>query len=108
MADPDEQIPVLWDFIPMYLRPYPDDLTVLDLCNDWIIEGVKLRHDFQSTAATESHQRQLGHAAPMSGFAQVRSAARIPPTARDITNQYTLLIHLIKKKLFEIENKALM
>jgi hypothetical protein len=108
MADPEEHIPELWDFIPMNLRPYPDDLTVLDLCNDWIIEGVKLRHDFQSTAATESHQRQLGHAALLSGFAQVRNDARNPATAKDIANQYTLLTHLIKTKLFDIENKALM
>jgi hypothetical protein len=108
MADPERPIPEVWDFIPPVLRPYPDDLDVLDLVNDWVIEGVKLRHDFQSAAATESHERQLGHAALLSGFAQTGRSAGVPATARDIANQYTVLINLIKPKLFKIENKALM
>jgi hypothetical protein len=108
MADPEPPIPELWHLIPMAYRPYPDDLDVLNLVNDWVIEGVKLRHDFQSAAATESHERQLGQAALLSGFAQARRSARVPATAKDIANQYTVLINLIKPKLFKIENKALM
>ena len=108
MADPERPIPDLWGFVPMAWRPYPDDLDVLNLVNDWVIEGVKLRHDFQSAAATESHERRLGHAALLSGFAQARRSAGVPATAKDIANQYTVLINLIKPKLFKIENKALM
>jgi hypothetical protein len=108
MADPERPIPELWNLIPMAWRPYPDDLDVLDLVNDWVIEGVKLRHDFQSVAATESHARQLGRAALLSGFAQTRRSAGVPATAKDIANQYTVLINLIKPKLLKIENKALM
>jgi len=108
MADPEPPIPELWYLIPMAYRPYPDDLDVLNLVNDWVIEGVKLRHDFQSAAATESHERQLSHAALLSGFAQARRSGGVPATARDIANQYTVLIDLIKPKLFKIENKALM
>jgi hypothetical protein len=93
---------------PMAWRPYPYDLDVLNLVNDWVIEGVKLRHDFQSAAATESHERQLGHPALLSGFAQARRSAGVPATAKDIANQYTVLINLIKPKLFKIKNKALM
>ncbi|HEY4986899.1 MAG TPA: hypothetical protein VII39_09780 [Bradyrhizobium sp.] len=108
MPDPDRPIPELWNFIPTPWRPYPDDLNELDQVNDWVIEGVKLRHDFQRAAATESHERQLGHAASLSGFAQARRSAGVPATAKDIANQYTLLINLIKPKLFKLENKALM
>jgi len=108
MADPERPIPEMWHFIPMAYRPYPDDLDVLNLVNDWVIEGVKLRHDFQSAAATESHERRLGHAALLSGFAQARRSAGVPATAKDIANQYTVLINLIKPKLFKIKNKALM
>jgi hypothetical protein len=109
MADPERPIPNLWYAVPMAWRPYPDDLDVLNLVNDWVIEGVKLRHDFQSAAATESHERRLGpHAALLSGFASARRSAGVPATAKDIANQYTVLINLIKPKLFNIKNKALM
>jgi hypothetical protein len=108
MADPERPIPDLMFVVPMVWRPYPDDLDVLNLVNDWVIEGVKLRHDFQSAAATESHERRLGHAALLSGFAQARRSAGVPATAKDIANQYTVLINLIKPKLFNIKNKALM
>jgi hypothetical protein len=107
MADPEKPIPVLWDIIPFRWRPYPDDLDVLNPVNDWVIEGVKLRHDFQTAAAAESHERRLGNVGLLSGFAKAKRSAGVSATTRDIANQYALLINLIKSNLFKIENSAL-